>query len=186
MSTKQNRTAIILSGGKSSRMGEDKGLMLLNGKPMIQHVINVVTPLVDEVIIISNQSTYKKFGLKVYEDLIKDKGPLAGIYTGLFYSSSEKNIVLSCDTPYINSALISFLLDNSKGYDITIPENDKTTHQLIGVFSKSCIENFKNCLEKNQLKAITAFESLNLNVVNANHFDKNIFTNINAKSDIKN
>ncbi len=178
------RTAIILAGGKSSRMKKDKGLMLLEGKPMIQYVIDLIKPLVNELIIISNQQEYTQFGFPVYEDLIKEKGPLAGIYTGLYYSKSATNIVLSCDTPYITSELISLLLEKSKGYDITIPKKDNKTHQLIGIFSKNCMEKFKNCVENNQLKAKVAFDSLNMNIVDANRFDYKLFTNINRQSDI--
>ena len=60
------RTAIILAGGKSSRMGEDKGLMLFEGKTMIQYIIDTIQPLVDDVIIISNQTGYGIFGFPVY------------------------------------------------------------------------------------------------------------------------
>ncbi len=166
-------------------MGEDKGLMLFDDKPMIQHVIDVVTPIVNEVIIIANDNKYNAFGHPVYEDIYKDKGPLAGIYTGLFYSNSEMNIVLSCDVPYVNSELISFLMDQNKNYEITIPKKNGNTHQLIGVFSKSCTEEFKKSLENNELKVLTAFEKLNLNVVDADQFDKKLFNNVNTKDDIE-
>jgi molybdopterin-guanine dinucleotide biosynthesis protein A len=178
-------TGIILAGGKSSRMGQDKGLMLLDDKPMIQHVIAALKPVVDEIIIISNQKGYDIFGYPVYEDLIKDKGPLAGISTGLHHANFDNSVVLSCDTPFVNSSLLSLLINNSKDFEITIPKNNDKTHQLIGIFSKSCMEKFNNCIENNHLRASSVFESLNLNVVDASHFDKKIFTNINTQYDIK-
>ncbi|NQX97356.1 MAG: molybdenum cofactor guanylyltransferase [Flavobacteriales bacterium] len=179
-----NRTGIILAGGKSSRMNEDKGLMLLDGKPMIQYVIDALNPLVDEIIIVSNNPEYEQFGYSVYEDLIKRKGPLAGIYTGLSHSTSETNIILSCDIPYVSAELLSFLIENNHD-QITIPAYKGRTHQLIGVFSKSCEINFLMSLEKEQLKLMNAFKNLNLNVVDASHFDEQLFTNINSLSDIK-
>jgi len=179
-------TGIILAGGKSTRMNQDKGLMLLDGKPMIQYVIYTLNSLVDEIIIISNNAAYEQFGYPVYSDLIKDKGPLAGIYTGLFYAQSETNIVLSCDVPYVSEALISFLLSEHQQHQITIPKKKDRTHQLIGVFSKSCEVNFALSIEKEELKLIDAFKNLNLNVIDANHFDVDLFRNLNSPNDLDN
>ncbi|MCB0409341.1 MAG: molybdenum cofactor guanylyltransferase [Flavobacteriales bacterium] len=178
-------TTIILAGGKSSRMGQDKGLMFLKGKPMIEHIIDVVKPFSEEILIVANDYNYKKFGVSVFYDEIKEKGPLAGIYTGLKNSSSEWNLILSCDVPYVNERLIKLLIENSNGFDITIPQKDNQTHQLIGVFNKNCIHSFKANLDQNQLKLKNAYESLNLNIVDANIIEDKVFTNINSKDDIK-
>ena len=89
-------TGIILAGGKSSRMGTDKGLLLLNGKPMVKYVIDVLSKVTSKIIIIANNDEYKQFGYKVYSDLIKDKGPVGGIYTAMNYTNSNTNICISC------------------------------------------------------------------------------------------
>ena len=79
-------TGIILAGGKSSRMGEDKGLLLLNNIPMIQYIINVFDTLKIPVMIIANNDNYKQFHLPVYTDIVKDKGPAGGILSALTFS----------------------------------------------------------------------------------------------------
>jgi molybdopterin-guanine dinucleotide biosynthesis protein A len=178
-------TAIILAGGKSSRMGEDKGLMLFEGKPMIQYIIDTVKPLVDDVIIISNQEGYNAFGYPVYADLIKDSGPLAGIYTGLHYSKTAKNVVLSCDVPFVTKEVIKELIDNCEEVDGVICENGGRTHQLIGVYDKSNADFLKDELENGQRKIKSVLQKLNFKTINLNHFDKKIFNNINSKDDIK-
>jgi molybdopterin-guanine dinucleotide biosynthesis protein A len=178
-------TAIILAGGKSSRMGEDKGLMLFNGKPMIQYIIDTIKPLVDDVMIIANQEDYNAFGYPVYADLIKDSGPLAGIYTGLHYSKTEKNIVLSCDVPFVTKEVINELIANCENVDGVICENEGRTHQLIGVYDKSNSDFFKNELENGQRKIKLVLQKLNVKTINLNHFDNKIFNNINSKDDIK-
>ena len=176
-------TAIILAGGESSRMGQDKGLMLLDGKPMIQHIIEAVESIVDDIIIIAHHNGYESFGYPVYQDLIKNKGPLGGIYTGLHYSSSKKNIVLSCDVPLLTKKLIQLLIKESEGFDVTVPINNGEIHPLIAVYSSSCIAVFKKELEKGHLKVKEALEKVNLNVVDTNQVDRQIFTNINSKDD---
>ena len=177
-------TGIILAGGKSSRMGQDKGLMLLNGKPMVQHVIEAIQPLVGEVIIIANQEGYANFGFPVYEDIIKDQGPLAGICTGLQFSKTQKNLIVSCDVPFIHEELLSLLIKNSEGVDVAIPEKDGKTHQLIGVYDQSCLDVFMQELSRGQRKIKLAIEQLNYKVIDASHIDKKVFNNINTKDDI--
>lgn len=178
-------TAIILAGGKSSRMGEDKGLMNLNDKPMIQYVIDAAKPLVDDIMIISNQKAYKNFGYLVYEDIIKNQGPLAGIMTGLHYSKTQKNLVLSCDVPFVSEEMIKELINHCQDADVVISKKNNQTHQLIGIYDKSCFPLFKNELENDQRKIKLALKKLNCKIINLDHFDDQIFTNINSKDDIK-
>jgi len=178
-------TAIILAGGKSSRMGVDKGLMPFKNKPMVQHVIDAVKPFVDHIIIITNQKEYATFGYPIYKDILKEKGPLAGIYTGLQHSKTTNNIVVSCDVPFINEEILNLLLNNSLNFDVVIPEKDSKTHQLIGLYKKSCSTIFKNQLDKDELKLKTAIKKLNYHIINADHINAQIFNNINSKDDIK-
>jgi len=111
MKNKNHITGIILAGGKSSRMGTDKGFVLYKNKSFIQHIIEALQPLVDEIIIVSNNPDYDIFGLKRVSDLIENAGPLAGVYTGLDYSETENNLVISCDVPLINSETLTLLID---------------------------------------------------------------------------
>lgn len=180
-----NVGAIILAGGKSSRMGTDKGLLSLNGKPMVAHVMDILKPITDDIIIISNNVAYEVFGVPVYEDLIKDAGPLAGIYTGLKHSKHDKNIVVSCDVPFVSEKLLHYLINSCKNYDVTIPIKNNKTHQVIGLYDKKCVPIFKNELYNNQLKMKVALEKINLNIVDANQFDEKEFINVNTPIELK-
>ena len=111
MKAKNNITGIILAGGKSSRMGTDKGFVVYKNKAFVQHIIEALQPLVDEIIIVSNNPDYDVFGFKRVNDLIENAGPLAGVYTGLHYSKTENNLVISCDVPLINSETLSLLME---------------------------------------------------------------------------
>ncbi|MCB9224195.1 MAG: molybdenum cofactor guanylyltransferase [Crocinitomicaceae bacterium] len=180
----EDLTVIILAGGKSSRMGEDKGLMTLFGKPMVEYVIDNAKEVSEDIIIVSNNNNYKKFGFPVIKDKFPDKGPLGGIYTGLLNSNSETNIILSCDIPYIKSGLIKFLFYQSDGYDITIPIHQERIHPLIGIYKKNCVKTFEKNLQIGQLKVTKAFGDLITNIVEADEFDEIEFKNLNSKLDI--
>ena len=181
-------TGIILAGGKSSRMGEDKGLVLLNGKPMIQYVIEALKEVVSDIIIISNNASYNKFRVPVYSDLIKDKGPVGGIYTGLYHSATELNFCISCDVPMISSDFILWLLKRSGNASITLPMYKDKIHQMIGVYSKQVLSNFKESTEKEHLKLSQVNKDMACEIIDIEkeyaNFDELIFSNINTKNEL--
>ena len=182
-------TGIILAGGKSSRMGEDKGLVLLNGKPMVQYIIEVLKEVVSDIIIISNNESYTKFGIPVYADIIKDKGPVGGIYTGLYNSKTELNFCISCDVPMISSDFILWLLKRSGKSYITIPMYKDKVHQMIGVYSKHVLSNFKESTEKGHLKLSQVNSDMACEIIDIEkeyaNFDELIFSNINTKNELR-
>jgi molybdopterin-guanine dinucleotide biosynthesis protein A len=184
MTTLANTTAIILAGGQSSRMGEDKGLMLLEGKPMILHIIETVSEIASEIIIIANHLDYEQFGLPVYADLVKVKGPLAGIVTGLSVSKTDQNWIIACDTPYVTADLLLDLKKELEGYDGVIASYQDRLHPLIAAYHKSALPILKSELEKDNLKLMRANAALNINIFNANRYDPINFKNLNSKQDL--
>lgn len=183
-------TGIILAGGKSSRMGVDKGLVLLNGKPMIQYVIEALKEVVSNIIIISNNASYNKFGVPVYSDIIKNKGPVGGIYTGLYHSTTELNFCISCDVPMISSDFIFWLLNKSGNASITLPMCKDKVHQMIGVYSKQVLSYFKESAEKEHLKLSQVNKDMACEIIDIEkeyaNFDELIFSNINTKNELIN
>ena len=181
-------TGIILAGGKSSRMGEDKGLVLLNGKPMIQYVIEALKEVVSEISIISNNESYHKFGVQVYSDIIKEKGPVGGIYTGLYHSTTELNFCISCDVPMISSDFIFWLLNRSGNAFVTLPMYKDKVHQMIGVYSKQALSNFQGSVEKEHLKLSQVNNDMGCEIIDIEkeyaNFDELIFSNINTKNEL--
>jgi len=109
-------TGIILAGGKSSRMGAEKGLQELCAKPLIHYAIEVLSGLCNTIIISSSSEAYKSLGHKVVADVIPGIGPMGGIYSALQQSKTEENLVLSCDLPFVSQELMSYILEYSMGY----------------------------------------------------------------------
>lgn len=156
MNTKEI-TGIILAGGKSSRMGRDKGLLPLHGQPFVQHIINALNPLVERTLIITANEAYQQFECECYADLYPNGGPLGGIYTGLSYSKTKHNFVLSCDVPLVASALLEDMLSLHNGQKtITIAQEDQQLLPLIGLYHQACMPAFLKKIEQGKLKLIDA------------------------------
>ena len=102
--------AYILAGGKSSRMGDDKGLLLLHEKPVIQYMIDEIKKVTDDISIVTSNEKYKQFNLKIIEDTFKDKGPAAGIDAALLDAKEETIFITSCDMPFVDEKSILKLL----------------------------------------------------------------------------
>ena len=165
-------------------MGEDKGLMSLFGKPMIEYILEKVKKISEDIIIVSANPNYEKFGYPLIVDQFKNKGPLAGIHAGLSKSEHAYNLVLSCDVPYVKEGLLKFIIYQSIGFDVTIPEHDSRLHPLIGVYHKKCIPHFEKAIIEGRLKVVKAINELNVNIVVTSEFDAVEFKNINSKKDI--
>jgi molybdopterin-guanine dinucleotide biosynthesis protein A len=176
-------TAFILAGGKSSRMGTDKGLTFFKGEPMIQSIINCLEKLNLPIVIVTQNQKYQQFGLPIISDLVKEKGPIGGIHTALTHTTTEKNIIVSCDTPNLDSSIFKELIDNANG-TITIAKHKNRTHPLIGIYYKKDAIHFTNALNKNELKLGDLLNKLSAKSINFDKKPDKIFRNINTKLEL--
>jgi molybdopterin-guanine dinucleotide biosynthesis protein A len=113
-----NNSAIILAGGFSKRFGQEKGLVLLDGKPLILHVIEKISTLVNKcVVVVSSNTQGEKFNRvlppesEIIVDFMDVRSPLVGALTGFKNISSEYSLLLPCDTPFVSRSVISLLLE---------------------------------------------------------------------------
>ena len=178
-------TGIILAGGKSSRMGTDKGLLKLNGKSMVEYVIDALTEMCSRVLIVSNNIEYRRYGIDVVKDIYEDKGPLGGLYSGLMNSNSQVNICVSCDIPNVNADVFKFLLCHIENYEVILPSYKDRLHPLMGVYSSNCSSIFETQIKNNLLKVETACKLMNYKTVELTEidFDKSVFDNVNTLDD---
>lgn len=142
----------FLAGGKSSRMGKDKGLVLLNGKPLISYLIETIGSLGLPVSIISNEPIYESFGYPVFPDLVKEKGPLGGIFTALSNTESDQCLILSCDSPFTGKAVIQKLISEAVPDQITLGQLSGKLLPFPGVYPRSLKQKLKQRLDANHLK----------------------------------
>ena len=190
MIDKANITGIILAGGKSSRMGSDKGFLSLHGKPFMIHIIKALKPLVNAIVIVSNEEAYDKFGYKRVDDIIENAGPLAGLYSGLYHSKTEYNLVLSCDVPLIKTTVLNKLIESfDANFDVIQLQSKNKTMPLIALYKKQCMNKFLELLQNDERRLRFAIEQLNTKTITLDvefdEFVKNINT-VQQLNDIKN
>ena len=187
MIDKKNITGIILAGGKSSRMGSDKGFLMFNGKPFVQHIIDAMTGFVSEILIVSNNPDYDTFGLKRVNDIIENAGPLAGIYSGLNVSKTKYNLILSCDVPLITSNILKKLIDETSNDDADIVqvESQGKAMPLIAIYKNSCKEIFFSLLKKGEKRLQFAVNQCKVKSIILNSQDEKSTINVNTPEELK-
>lgn len=183
---KKNITGIILAGGKSSRMGTDKGFILLNNKPFVQYSIDALKPLVSEIIIVSDNDDYDVFGLKRISDLTKNAGPVAGICSGLEASITENNLILSCDIPLISSDILKQLINaiDDTSEIIQIESNGKTM-PLIALYKKQVKSVFNDFLKADERRLRIAIKGCRTKNIIVDKTHESCTMNVNTKNELK-
>src|SRR5947209_3261783 len=99
-------TGIILAGGRSRRMGRDKALLRIEGETLLERTVRVTRALADEVIVVGRPRLEGPGGVLRLEDERPDSGPLGGLYTGLRHASNAVTIVVACDLPNVETAVL--------------------------------------------------------------------------------
>lgn len=186
MIDKKHITGIILAGGKSSRMGTDKGFLMLNDKPFVQYSIEALQPLVSEIIIVSDDKNYDAFGLKRVNDITKNAGPMAGICSGLEASSTAYNLILSCDIPLINSEILKKLIEAiDADSEIIQIENHGKTMPLIALYKRHVKDTFNEFLLQDERRLRVAVKACkSKNIILEKEYELSTM-NVNTKEDLK-
>lgn len=182
-SFKTDASCIILAGGKSSRMGEDKTKLKINDLSLLENSINQLSPLFDKILISSNKSDELSYlNLPIIKDKADEHGPLMGIYSSLMESETQKNFIIACDVPEIDINLIYRLLSLSEEADIVIPRHsDGMIEPLFAIYDKSVLIAISETLKTSrQIRAI--FDKVRVYYLDT---EPNFF-NINTIEDYKN
>lgn len=186
-----NFTGIILAGGKSTRMGQDKVFIPFQGVPLIERILTIITPLFAEIIIVAPQvSNFEKYPVKAVEDLYPDGGALGGLYTGLYYATNPWVFVTACDTPFLSAKLMGALMKKAEDCQVVIPRTAEGLQPLCALYHKDCLGPIKALLEQGELKIIEFFPQVKVHYFEETELaalglSPQIFFNINTPQDLK-
>ncbi len=182
-------TGAILAGGKSSRMGQNKALAEVNGRPMVAHVADTVKNVARNTIISSNEpEAFDFLGLPVFVDAIESCGPLAGIYTALKHAETRHCLVVACDLPFLTQPLLRFLCENCLDHDILAFDSGKGVEPLCAVYSKACLPVIAEQVQKGNRRVQDLFSQVKTRIVQmeAGLFSDsaNAFLNVNTPEEL--
>lgn len=184
-------TGIILAGGENRRMSTNKAFLKIGEEPLIERILRVFSGLFEDVIIVTNNpELYVSYDVILVGDLIKKKGPMAGIYSGILNAKNTYSFTVACDMPFLNRSLISFMMGFVNDNDIVAPRLKGLIEPLHAIYSKSClplIESYLN-YEKKGLKDLP--EGCKVRYVEEDEImaidpEMRSFININTPDDLK-
>jgi len=188
---KNSITGIILSGGKSTRMGENKAFIEIEGAPIVSRIHNLFKELFKEVVIVTNQQElFKNFDSKIYSDLLPNKGVLGGLYTGLFFSTFHYSFCVACDMPFIKKSLVQYIIKNIDGEDVVVPRTIDGLQPMHAVYSKNCLDPIKNIIEQGKYKIIDIYNRVNVKIIEEKYFIsidpfRESFVNVNTPEELR-
>jgi len=164
-------TGVILSGGKSIRMGENKAFIKIEGTPIIQRIQTLFERLFDEIIIVTHQKElFPNLDAKIYPDLIPNRGVLGGLYTGLFFSSFAFSFCVACDMPFLKESVIKYLIKNIGDSDVVVPKTKDGLQPLHAIYSKNCLEPINKIIDLGKYKIVDFYPMVKVKIIDEHEF----------------
>jgi molybdopterin-guanine dinucleotide biosynthesis protein A len=184
-------TGVILAGGKSRRYGSNKAWVKIDGMALIERVTGVMQALFHDVILITNTpDEYAHLRLPMHKDLIKGLGPLGGIYTALRAITNEAGFFVACDMPFLNRALIQYMVAVRENFDVVVPKVDGFVEALHALYAKRCLPAMERLIDSGHYQIIRMFPHVSVRHVRGDEirrFDPDLksFFNINEPQHLR-
>jgi molybdopterin-guanine dinucleotide biosynthesis protein A len=188
-------TVFILAGGKSTRMGSDKAFVVLDGRTLLARALELARSVTSEVRIVGDPAKFAKFaaGAPVVEDIFPNCGPLGGIHAALRSSSTELNLMLAVDVPFVSAALLQYLLErarNSASATVTVAHAGGNWQPLCAVYRRNFADAAEQSLRAGHYKIDKLFAAPRTQTVaeeelKAAGFPSTMFRNLNTREELE-
>ena len=158
-------TGVLLAGGKSRRMGEDKRHLVVGEQTLLERGLAVLQSTFREVlVVIAQDSPPLGVDARVVRDLVPDCGSLGGLYTGLMQATTPYIFVVACDMPFLNQPVIAQFTSRTAIADIVMAKLDGRLHPMHALYSKRCVPALEEMIRTRQLKIQEIVSELSLRV----------------------
>lgn len=183
----------VLAGGRSSRMGQDKALLEVAGKPLVKFVGASVARVLDTVTLVGSAAKYGELGLPIIEDIHPGLGPLSGIHTALKHTRKPLALIVGCDMPFLTPEFIEKLVEIASvaDCDITVAESlENGLESLCSVYNRTALPYVEEAIQRRELKISLLYERVRVRKLSAeecrpyNRFGV-LFSNINTPDDFE-
>ena len=184
-------SAFVLAGGQSRRMGMDKAFIELEGQSLLVRALNLVTGITPNVQILGSKANFGEFG-KVVEDQFPNHGPLGGIHAALRASSSELNLILAVDMPFVPEKFLRYLVGIARQHDavVTVPKVSGRWQPLCAIYRPPFADLAQNALQKGHNKIDALYRETTLQVLEESElerdgFSSDMFRSLNTPEDLR-
>ena len=152
-------TGVVQAGGKSTRMGgQPKALMQLGGRSIVERVVAALTPVVDDLLVVTNTpELYAFLGLPMVADVYPDHGSLGGIYSGL-RAAGEVAFTVACDMPFLHPEIVRLVVARAGEGDVVIPRVGEQLETMHAAYGKACLPPIQERLRAGRLKIVGFFD----------------------------
>jgi len=158
---KHSVSGIVLAGGASTRLGQDKALIDVAGVPLIERVVLCLRSVVDEVVLVTDRPRDFSFlGLPMTGDLYPKVGVLGGLHAGLSAIRTEYGLVVGCDMPFLNVDLLRYMITLTNGYDVILPRLGEYSEPLHAIYSKRCLPRIEQTIEAGRRRILDIYPGL--------------------------
>ncbi len=184
-------SVVIQAGGRSSRMGQDKGLLPVGGVPIVERIADCVAGIGEEMLVVSNTpERYLHLGLPIVSDEVPGAGALPGLRTALQAATGDYVLLVACDMPFLNRELLCYLLRQTEGVDAVVPMWNERFQTMHAVYAREPgLVAVDKALDRGDQRMISTFKDLRMQVVPAAdvaRFDPEglSFFNVNTPDDL--
>jgi molybdopterin-guanine dinucleotide biosynthesis protein A len=189
MGSKYAWTGVVLAGGKSTRMGQDKALLEVDGKPLLLHAIEKLKPHVRELLVIGEPRQYGHIWPDVMPDEIPGLGPLGGIVTALGAARHDRLLVLAVDVPGVNAKLLERLTrEMPENADALVPRHEGKLEPLVAAYHRRCAGAFMDHITRSRLSMHGALADVCAAFLDINPgedgWPEDLFHNLNSPADL--
>lgn len=183
-------TGVVLAGGKSSRMGENKAFLQVDGRPSIERVVAALREVFPEVMIAGDPDLYGNLAEKVVPDIVPGIGPLGGIHAALTFASHELVFISACDLPFADGELARYIAQRAEGFDAAVPYVGGRLEPLFAAYRKTCLQPVTRCIEAGSRRVAGFFGEVRVCYLNEADFSwrhnfRRVFLNVNTPAEVK-
>jgi molybdenum cofactor guanylyltransferase len=184
-------TAFVLAGGRSSRMGTDKAFVEFQGRTLLERALALVTAITEKVYVLGSRARFGAFG-EVVEDEFPDHGPLAGIHAGLRASSTDLNLILAVDMPFVTDVFLRYMLNEAEQSDalVTLPRAAGNWQPLCAVYRRPFAKLAESALRAGRNRIDLLFRETSVHIIEEPQiqragFDAELFRNLNTREELR-
>jgi molybdopterin-guanine dinucleotide biosynthesis protein A len=186
---------IVLAGGKGLRLGRDKALETVDSQSLLQRVVTQLSSFSSEIIIVTAKGKsfpqfFRNPRFRIVADAYPGRGALVGLATGLAASRARYNLAVACDMPFLNQALLRYMLGLMAGFDLVVPRLAEMVEPLHAVYARSCLAPMERLLEQGDMRINALLGLVKVRYVEADEVDRFdprhlSFFNVNTRADLE-